>query len=176
MARAFVSVGSNINPGENVRRAVRLLARQVRVQGISTVYLTEPVEQQHEQEPYYNCVLETETDRSPLELKQNVLRLIEEELGRKRSADKFAPRTIDLDLILYDDLVIKEEGLTLPDPEILKRPFLSIPLCELAPELVLPDTRIPIAEVAARFRHHTMKPLEAYTDRLRGEIRHGFEQ
>ncbi len=175
MARAFVSIGSNIDPGENVRKAVRLLARQVRVLGISTVYLTEPVERP-EQTPYYNCVLEIETALSPLELKRKVLRRIEEQLGRKRSEDKFAARTIDLDLILYDDLVLKTEGLTLPDPEITGRPFLAVPLHELAPELVLPGSRVPIADIAAGMKRNTMKPLAAYTDMLRGEVRNGPEQ
>ena len=171
MARAFVSIGSNINPAENVRKAIHRLALQVRVVGISTVYLTE-AEGRPEQPPYYNCVVEIETEARPVELKHQVLRRIEEDLGRERGEDKYAPRPIDLDLIVYDDLVMETSGLTLPDPQILHRPFLAVPLHELAPELTLSGLNRRIEEVAAGLPRGSMKPLESYTERLRRAIRH----
>jgi dihydroneopterin aldolase/2-amino-4-hydroxy-6-hydroxymethyldihydropteridine diphosphokinase len=174
MARAFISVGSNINPTDNVKKAVRLLGAQTRILATSTVYLTEPLGQSG-QPPYYNCVLEIETGTPPLDLKLTVLRRIEESLGRLRGSDKFAPRTIDLDLILYDDITMAGEELTLPDPDILQRPFLAIALYELAPDLVLPGSATPIADITAAMLRKTMNPLESYTDMLRGEIRHGSE-
>jgi dihydroneopterin aldolase/2-amino-4-hydroxy-6-hydroxymethyldihydropteridine diphosphokinase len=172
VARAFVSVGSNINPAENVRKAIHRLALQVHVVRISTVYLTE-AEGRPEQPPYYNCVVEIDTEAPPVKLKYQVLRCIEEDLGRERSEDKYAPRTIDLDLIVYDDLVMETNDLTLPDPQILHRPFLSIPLHELAPELTLPGLGLRIEEAVARLPQGSMKPLEDYTERLRRAIRHG---
>jgi 2-amino-4-hydroxy-6-hydroxymethyldihydropteridine diphosphokinase len=172
VARAFVSVGSNINPAENVREAIHRLALQVRVVGISTVYLTE-AEGRPEQPPYYNCVVEIETEAPPVELKHQVLRCIEQDLGRERSGDKYAPRTIDLDLIVYDDVVMETNDLTLPDPQILRRPFLAIPLRELAPELTLTGLNRRIEEVAAALPQGSMKPLESYTKLLRRDIRHG---
>ena len=75
MARAFVSVGSNIDPADNIKKAVRLLGAQTRILAISTVYFTEPIDRSG-QPPYYNCVLEIETGTPPLELKLTVLRLI----------------------------------------------------------------------------------------------------
>ena len=141
MARAFVSVGSNIDPADNVKKAVRLLGAQTRILATSTVYLTEPLGRSG-QPPYYNCVLEIETGTPPLDLKLTVLRRIEDSLGRLRGSDKFAPRTIDLDLILYDDITIAGEVLTIPDPDILQRSFLAIALYELAPDLVLPGRRV----------------------------------
>ncbi len=167
MARAFVSVGSNIEPEQNVRKAVGMLAQDVGLAGISTVYLNDPLGRP-EQEHYYNCVVEIETETSPLELKA-LLRRIEEALGRVRSADRFAARTIDLDLILYGDLVMNTEGLVLPDPEIVTRPFLAIPLSELAPELVLPGSPAPLAKIAAGMKRDGMDPLRAYTCELRRE-------
>ena len=98
MARAFIGVGSNVEAGENVRRALRLLAQEMRVVGVSTVYETEP-EGRPEQPRYYNCVVEIETEAPPAELKQS-LREIEDRLGRERSDDRYAPRIIDLDLLI----------------------------------------------------------------------------
>lgn len=171
MARAFVSVGSNINPAENVRKAIHRLGLQVCVVGISTVYLTE-AEGRPEQPPYYNCVVEIETEAPPVELKHQVLRRIEADLGRERSEDKSAPRPIDLDLMVYDDLVVETNDLTLPDPQIVRRPFLAIPLHELAPELTLPGLNRRIEEVAAALPQGSMKPLENYTKLLRRAILH----
>jgi 2-amino-4-hydroxy-6-hydroxymethyldihydropteridine diphosphokinase len=164
-------MGSNINPGDNVREALRRLSRVVRILRISTVYMTEPLGRP-EQSPYYNCVIVIQTRREPLVLKGQVLRRIEEGLGRERSEDKYAPRTIDLDLILYDDLVLKTDDLTLPDPQILQRPFLALPLQELEPALVIPGSGLSIEEVAAALPHNGMKPLTRYTELLRKEFCH----
>jgi 2-amino-4-hydroxy-6-hydroxymethyldihydropteridine diphosphokinase len=175
MARAFISIGSNIDPETNVRNAVLRLAGMVRVAAVSTVSLTEPVGPPG-QPPFYNCVVKIETDEAPRELKFVVLRRIESELGRTRSSDKFAARTIDLDLILYDDLVMTTDDLTLPDPDIVRRPFLAIPLAELAPGLVLPGSGLQIKEVAASLTPNTMEPLETYTEHLRKELLHERKQ
>lgn len=171
--RAFIAVGSNINPAENVLEAIDRLAEQTRVVAVSTVYRTEPLGRP-EQPPYYNCVAEIETEIPPLALKQQVLRRIEADLGRERGEDKYAPRTIDLDLVVYDDLVVDTDDLTLPDPQILHRPFLAIPLRELAPRLTLPGLDRPMEEVAAQ-PPGSMLPLEDYTLLLRRTIRHGSE-
>jgi len=172
MERAFVSVGSNIEPENNVIKAVRLLGAQTHIRAVSTVYLTEPIGRAG-QPPYYNCVVEIETEIPPADLKRTVLRRIEDLLGRVRKKDKFAPRTIDLDLILYGDVTMAGEELTLPDPDLLQRPFLALSLYELAPDLVLPGSGARIADVAAGIQRKMMKPLDLYTDMLREEIEHG---
>ena len=169
MTRAFVAVGSNINPEENVRAALRALAERTRIVSISTVYQTEP-EGSVNQPCFYNCVVEIETDTAPEKLKFEVLREIEASLGRRRTSDKYAPRTIDLDLILYGDLVQDADGVVLPDPDVTRRPFLAVPLAELAPELTLPGTGVPIVGLAARLRMDRAHPLLDYTARLRKEI------
>lgn len=169
MARAFVSVGSNIDPETNVRAALLRLSKETDLRAISTIYLTEPLGRQG-QPPFYNCVIEIETSLPPAELRFGVLRNIEDGLGRRRSDDKFAPRTIDLDLILYDDLVMTTPELTLPDPEILERPFLAIALSEITPGLVLPGSHTGIGEAAAKLSRIGMQPLRTYTDRIRKEI------
>ena len=164
MVRVFVSIGSNIDPARNVRTALCALARQAELIAISTVYLT-PAEDRPEQPPFYNCMAEIRTEMDPLHLKFQILRPVEAALGRQRTADKFAARTIDLDLVLYGDLLLDQEGLVLPDPDIHKRPFLAVPLAELAPDLVLPGSGLRISDLARRFA--PMQPLLSYTDSLR---------
>jgi 2-amino-4-hydroxy-6-hydroxymethyldihydropteridine diphosphokinase len=169
MARAFVSIGSNISPEENVKKAVRLLRSEASVRAISTVYLTEPIGRP-DQPSYYNCVVEIETGLPPLEFKHFVLKRIEDKLGRKRGKERYEARTIDLDLVLYDDITMQEEGLTLPDPDIPHRPFLAAALYELAPDLVLPDTKEPIRAIISAMRRDGLQPLAQYTEQLKKEI------
>ena len=167
MVHAFIGVGSNINPAENVRKAIRLLSKEEHISGISTVYETLP-EGGLKQPRYYNCVVEIETKTPPEELKYKVLRKIEKDLGRNR--DKYASRTIDLDLILYDNLELKTDDFTLPDPQIASRPYLAIPLYELNPELVLPGSGLRIKELASSLSREDMQALHSYTEDLKKEI------
>lgn len=169
MARAFIGIGSNMEPAKNVIAAVRDLAQQTRVTGISTVYCTDALDRP-EQPHYFNCVVEIETDVPPAEVKHGMLRPIENRLGRIRSGDKYAPRPIDLDLILYGDLVMDTGDIRLPEPEILERPFLAIPLFELVPDLVIAGYNLRIGEIAARFQREGMRPLEEYTRLLKRKL------
>ncbi len=169
MVRAFVAVGSNIEPEENVKRAIQLLALKARITGISTVYLTEP-EGRPEQPSFYNLVVEVETEMGPEEFKYGILRAIENNLGRVRTEDKYAPRTIDLDLILYGDLVLRAKDLTLPDPDILRRPFLLFSLGELSSDLILPGTGFTIKQAMAGLSKAGMKRMGRFTERLKREV------
>lgn len=167
MDRIFIGVGSNIQPEENVVKAVEMLAAECRLLGISTFYLTEPTGRQ-DQPPFFNGILEVETKRPPLELKFSVLRSIEYKLGRVRTEDKYAPRTIDLDILLYGDEVLDRGELILPDPEITSRPFLAVPLGEIAPEVMLPGSGRTLKEIADSMDTRSMKPLIEFTLRLKG--------
>jgi dihydroneopterin aldolase/2-amino-4-hydroxy-6-hydroxymethyldihydropteridine diphosphokinase len=118
--------------------------------------------------------VEIETEAPPAEVKHGILRTIENNLGRKRTEDKYAPRTIDLDLIVYGDLTMDAEGIKLPDPEILERPFLAIPLFELAPDMVLAGYGLRIGEIAAKLPLDGMKPLKDYVKLLREEMSRGM--
>ena len=169
MARGFISLGSNINPQANVRAALHALARQVKIVVVSTVYLA-PAEARPGQPLFYNCIVEIDTDIAPLDLKYKILRPIEAALGRKRDSDKYAPRTIDLDLVLYGDVTLNTIELVLPDPEIPKRPFLAIPLAELAPDLIIPGIGKRASDIAVAFQKGELRPLTSYTSSLREEI------
>lgn len=171
MARAFVAVGSNIEPEKNVRKGLAKLAARVDVRDLSTFYRT-PALGRPEQAAFFNGVVEVDTPLGPRDLK-TVLREIETECGRVRTDDKYAARTLDLDVIVYDDFVISEEGLTLPDPEIPARPFLAVPLAELAPELALAGDGRRMSELARSHAHHQMEPLTAYTKCLKETVSDG---
>jgi 2-amino-4-hydroxy-6-hydroxymethyldihydropteridine diphosphokinase len=168
MPRAFIAIGSNIAPAANVRKAIHALLEKTRVIAISTIYRTEP-ERHPDHPPFYNGVLELETGRSPEALKFGLLRPIEAGLGRQRTSDKDAPRTIDLDLLLYGDLVLKTGCLTLPDPDIADRAVIAIPLTELAPDLVLPGTLTTISMLASRLSQTGMIPLTHHTAQLKAD-------
>jgi dihydroneopterin aldolase/2-amino-4-hydroxy-6-hydroxymethyldihydropteridine diphosphokinase len=175
MARAFIAIASNIDPEENIREGLRELARRLRIRGTSTFYRSEPLGRP-EQPPFINGVVEIDTDLPPRQLKYGVLRAVESEMGRIRTADKYAPRTLDLDLLLYEDRMEFSPELTLPDPEITARPFLAVPLAELAPELALPGDGRPLQDIADQFVNSGMERLTAYTEELRRELGNGSRQ
>ena len=170
MTVAFLSLGSNIEPEKNMLEAVRLLSHNVKLLKASTVYLTEPLQGESQPE-YYNCVIKIQTDIEPRKLKFDVLRVIEAELGRKRSKDKFASRTMDIDILLYGNLVVSTKDLIIPDPDIRERAFLAIPLCEIEPDLVLPDANKPIKVIADRFKKPKLIELRSFTEALQGLVR-----
>jgi 2-amino-4-hydroxy-6-hydroxymethyldihydropteridine diphosphokinase len=145
------------------------LARHEQIIAVSTIYRTSP-EGRPDQPDYYNCVVEIKTEKSPEELKYQVLRRIESGLGRLRTSDKFAPRTIDLDLALYGNLALETDRLVLPDPDIFSRPYLAACLKELAPDLTLPGAAVQITELSARLPQGSMHPLEDYTARIKNDL------
>ena len=104
MAHTFIGVGSNIDPQSNIREALIRLAERVEIRALSTFYQSRPVGPPG-QPPFVNGVVAADTDLPPLAVKRDVLRRIEEGLGRVRTTDKYAPRVIDLDLLIYDDMV-----------------------------------------------------------------------
>jgi len=118
----------------NLREAVERLARELPVGRVSSLFETEPVGLR-EQPFFLNAVLHLETDRPPREVLA-VLKSIEEAMGRKREV-ALGPRSIDLDLLLYDELEMDVPGLTLPHPRMSERRFVLEPLAEIAPDVRL---------------------------------------
>jgi 2-amino-4-hydroxy-6-hydroxymethyldihydropteridine diphosphokinase len=149
--KAYIALGSNIEPETNLPRAVELLAARLPILGVSRVYESEAVGAPGAP-PFLNAAVLVETDLPPAALKRQVLRRVEAALGRVRTADRNAPRPIDLDLVLYGDLVVEdaEDGLTLPDPEITARGHLALPLADLAPQARHPATGETFGAIAAR--------------------------
>lgn len=165
----FIAVGSNIDPEQNIRAALERLKRHVHVTAVSTFYRTAPLAGR-DQAFYLNGVWRAQTSRSARRLKFDVLRPLEVDLGRTRTEDKYAARTIDLDLIVYGDRVIDEPDLRTPDPDLRVRPFIAVPLLELAPDFVLPDSGEPLASLPVCRSPTGLQAVRAFTRRLRRSI------
>jgi 2-amino-4-hydroxy-6-hydroxymethyldihydropteridine diphosphokinase len=139
VARAYVGLGANLGPKEvTILRAVDLLGAEpgVEVLELSQLRETDPVGVE-DQPPFLNGAVAVETTLGPRELLEALLR-IERELGRVRDGERWGPRTIDLDLLVYGDDVVDEEGLRVPHPRLHERRFALEPLHELEPSLQIP--------------------------------------
>ena len=148
--RAFISIGSNIEPEKHIVSGFQRLAELGRVLAGSKVY-ENPAIGPSGQPDFLNAAMLIETDLPPGEVR-NKLAEIEDALGRTRGDDKYGPRTIDLDLCLYGDLVTRLDLTTLPDPDILERAYLAVTLSELDPEYRHPVTHERLADLAKGLR------------------------
>ncbi|MEZ5943848.1 MAG: 2-amino-4-hydroxy-6-hydroxymethyldihydropteridine diphosphokinase [Planctomycetaceae bacterium] len=145
---AFIALGSNIAPEENLPRAVELLSEQFGPLACSSVWQSAPVGDTN-QPDFCNAAVRVETALSPLEFRTQ-LRMVEDQLGRVRDPNNVnAARTIDLDLVLLGEVICDEPPVLLPDPDIPHRPFLIIPLAEIEPNFVHPTLQATLAELAA---------------------------
>ncbi len=133
---AYLGLGANLDDAAHtVRQAiVQLNGAAMTVLAQSSLYRSAPVDAQGPD--FYNAVLKIATALKPGVLLQTLLQL-EQQHGRTR-AYRNAPRTLDIDLLLYDDLILHEAGLTLPHPRLHERAFVLLPLLEIAPGIVLP--------------------------------------
>jgi 2-amino-4-hydroxy-6-hydroxymethyldihydropteridine diphosphokinase len=133
---AYLSLGSNVGDREaQLRAAQARLTPLGRLVAVSSLYETEPVEF-IEQPWFLNCVVALETGKTPPQLMAEILG-IEEEMGRRR-VQKKGPRVIDIDILLFGDIVINTENLTIPHPAMHQRRFVLEPLAEIAPEVLHP--------------------------------------
>ena len=129
---AYLSLGSNLGEREeNLRLAIVSLRELGRVVAVSSMYETEPVEMTA-QPLFLNCAVTLETTLSPLQLIEAVLQ-IERRRGRQRTQEK-GPRTLDIDILLFDDLILNAPDLSIPHPAMHQRRFVLEPLVEIAPE------------------------------------------
>ena len=139
MTRAYVGLGANLGDrGGTVRAAVDVLAAEqgVEIVAVSTLSETEPVGV-GEQPPFLNGAVALDTTLSARDLLELLL-AVEQRFGRVRIPGEHGPRTLDLDLLLYDEAQLDEPGLTVPHPRLHERRFVLEPLAELAPGLVVP--------------------------------------
>ncbi|MCC6425378.1 MAG: 2-amino-4-hydroxy-6-hydroxymethyldihydropteridine diphosphokinase [Phycisphaerales bacterium] len=156
--RAYIALGSNLtsglgDPRSHIQAALDALARLDRshLRAASTIIETDPIGPQ-DQPRYLNAVVAIDTTLEPRDLLDRLLE-IERSRGRDRTREqRWGPRTLDLDLLLYGDLQIQEPGLIVPHPRLAERLFVLAPLEELAPDLVVPGLGQTVGQLAARRR------------------------
>ena len=137
----YLILGANIEPEQNTEEAVHLLSKYCTIKAISSTWETVAVGSDGPN--FLNLAIQIECEQSPVELKVDVISVIESELGRVRTSDKNAPRTIDLDIIIYDDMLI--------DPALWYKAFIAIPMAELMPDLVNEQTGQTLKEFIRQF-------------------------
>jgi 2-amino-4-hydroxy-6-hydroxymethyldihydropteridine diphosphokinase len=142
--QAYLSLGSNIQPEINLPKAIDLLLAQGEILRLSTAWESKAVGS--EGPNFLNACTLFATPLSSIELKEQVIRPTEEKLGRKRSENKFAPRTIDIDIVLFDDQSCNEK--------FWNQAFVVIPLAEIHPEFQNPLTQERLAETAMHLRQN----------------------
>ena len=143
----YLSLGSNMgNRLQNLQSAVEALRAEldVTVWKVSRVYETEPIGD-IDQDPFLNMAVSLETTLEPLDLLACV-QSIEDEMGRERTR-RWGPRVIDIDIVLWDDVIVNEKTLTVPHPEFRKRAFVLTPLEDIAPVAKDPGTGLTIREL-----------------------------
>ncbi len=147
MAKAFIGIGSNLgDKSGNCSRALDTLAAQNKITllSASSLYYTEPYGD-IEQDWFVNSVAKVKTELDPFDLLKR-LKTIEIEFGRVRE-EKGGPRTLDLDMLFYDNLVLSQGRLTIPHPLSHERAFVLIPLMEIAPHFIHPVLKMSVMEL-----------------------------
>ena len=144
MSIAWLGLGSNVNADTNIRAGIRELENDFENVMLSPVYASTSVG--FDGDDFINLVARIETEMHPLELRQ-YLRDLEDRFGRKRDVAKFSDRSLDIDILLYDDLILLSPVLEIPRAEILKFSHVLKPLADLEPDLTHPAERRSMAEI-----------------------------
>jgi 2-amino-4-hydroxy-6-hydroxymethyldihydropteridine diphosphokinase len=158
MNRAFISLGSNIDKEANMPAAVGMLQELCYLVAVSTVYETLPMGLP-DQPNFFNLAVLVETTLRPTELKSQVLDYIEQTLERVRTSNRNAPRTIDVDLTLFNEDVLDYNGHHIPDPDLVRfaHVAVAVPIADIAPELHHPETGEKMKSIAVRLSARAAK-------------------
>lgn len=151
--RVIISLGSNIEKEVNLPAAVSLLGEGGRIIAVSSVYETVPIGTPNDAEwpRFWNAAVFMETDLAAETFRTLVLDNVEEKLERQRTIDRFAPRTIDADLILFNQEILEiDSEHHLPDPDLLVYAHVAIPVADVAPQLIHPETGETMLQIARR--------------------------
>ena len=161
MNNVYIALGSNLNqPILQLTTALDYLQQQPAIQliAVSPLYSSKPLGPQ-DQPDYVNAVTQIQTSLEPLAL-LDLLQAVEQQQGRVRLR-RWGERTLDLDILLFNQEIIDTERLTVPHKEMKNREFVLIPLFDIAPQLILPDGES-LATAVMPFRQHTMQRVAQY--------------
>lgn len=165
---AFIGIGSNLgNPVESCKEALKRISDHMSIELLrhSSLYMTEPVGPVAQ--PWFvNCVCEVGTSLEPRGLFL-ALKNMEQEMGREDGTEKWGPRLIDLDLLLYGQIIISQPDLVIPHPQLHRRRFVLVPLCELASYTIHPVFNVSAKGLLERLEddpHHVVKYYPADGD------------
>lgn len=154
MHTVFIAMGTNLGDRlANLKEGLSALPPTVRPDALSPIYETEPWGFE-DQPDFLNGVIRAETDLAPGEL-LDYLKNIEKEMGRRKTV-RYGPRVIDLDILFYDDLVLETPELTIPHPSMAERPFVLVPLADLAPEFCHPVLKKKILDLLSELDTSTV--------------------
>jgi len=153
-SRVTVSIGSNIEAERNIHRSIKALRKSFGELLISPVYQTEAVG--FDGDDFLNLVVSFSTDKS-VQMVAHELKSIEDAIGRDRTQAKFSARTIDLDLLTYNSLILDEAGVQVPRHEILQNAFVLKPLSDLHPEAVHPHNKQTYAALWRDMQQHAAR-------------------
>lgn len=144
MAAVYLSIGSNENKEANIKGCLQALADQFGALQLSKIYESEAVG--FDGENFYNLVAKIETDLAVGQLNE-ALKAIEDQFGRDRSGPRFSGRTLDIDILTYDDIAGEVDGVKLPRDEITENAFVLLPLAEIAPDEIHPEQQVTYARL-----------------------------
>lgn len=164
LATVYISLGSNIDPESNLKRAVELISQRCTLLAVSHAYRTPP-QGFTDQADFLNLAVKIATDLGAITLKHSVLDWIERELKRVRDPNnKNAPRTIDLDISLWNDSILEygDKPWRVPDKDILRFAHVALPLAEIAPDYLHPTEKITLSEIAARFTDAQFQQIDLF--------------
>jgi 2-amino-4-hydroxy-6-hydroxymethyldihydropteridine diphosphokinase len=154
MPKGYISIGSNIDKDKNIFASLRALEHHFGQLTISSIYESEPVG--FTGDTFYNLVVGFNSNLSVKQVAKQ-LRQIELDNGRTRDCQKFSARTLDLDLILFDDLILNDGRLQIPRDEIERYAFVLEPLAEIAPTLKHPISHLSYADLWEKFDKTNLK-------------------
>ena len=154
----LLTLGSNIERHTNMPAAIERLRLQMYLKlcAVSPMYESPPVGDDMTQPIYTNAAVWIETALEPAALKA-VLRQIEQEMGRVRTANKFASRPIDIDIAFYGHQSFILDGGQIPDPDIMHYPHLALPLADIAPDWIHPDVGVTLRHIADHLNYNKLE-------------------